>query len=91
MTKEELQRLRDLSKAAEGSGQCVCVNPSDMLGLLDVVTTMARAVHALQVINHEQRKLLDSTICSQGPIVEAEWLRVSRVLEGAQAVVEGSS
>ncbi len=90
MTKAELQRLRDLSEAAASSGQCVCVNPRDVLGLLDTMTTMARAVHALQVINNEQRKLLDSTICGRGPITEAEWLRVSRVLEGAQAVVGGS-
>ena len=89
MTKEDLKRLRGLAEAAECSGQCVCVNPREMLGLLDSMTTMARAVHALQVINHEQRKLLDSTICGQRPTSADEWLRVSRVIEQAQAAIAG--
>ncbi len=89
MTKAELQRLRDLSEAAASSGQCVCVNPRDVLGLLDTMTTMARAVHALQVINHEMRKLLNSTICGQKPTSADEWLRVSGVIEQAQAEIAG--
>ncbi|MEJ8296823.1 hypothetical protein WKI45_28770 [Delftia tsuruhatensis] len=91
MTKEELQHLRDLSEAAAGSGQCVCVNPHDVLGLLDTMTEMALAVHALQVFNHEMRKLLDSTICGQRPTSADEWLRVSSVIEQAQAAIAGKA
>lgn len=64
-------------------------NPAAVLALLDAMVNLARLTHTLRQINHEQRKLLDSTICGRSPILEAEWLRILRVIERAH--VEASA